>query len=124
MTMGAGGPEVAALLDHVYTTGESVHLQEVEVRLAKPAPAQPHSLFINACYLPLRDSEGRPYGVLNFSYDVTEQVRARQAQEAQQQELAQLSRQAPAPIVILDGPALVFQLVNPAYQRIFPGREL
>ncbi|RZL10049.1 MAG: hypothetical protein EOO62_13460, partial [Hymenobacter sp.] len=26
---GAGGPEVAALLDHVYTTGESVHLQEV-----------------------------------------------------------------------------------------------
>ncbi|RZJ58351.1 MAG: hypothetical protein EOO55_01005 [Hymenobacter sp.] len=30
----------------------------------------------------------------------------------------------PAPIVILDGPALVFQLVNPAYQRIFPGREL
>ncbi|MDO7873955.1 PAS domain-containing sensor histidine kinase [Hymenobacter sp. ASUV-10] len=32
--------------------------------------------------------------------------------------------QAPAPIVILDGPELVFQLVNPAYQRIFPGREL
>ncbi|MGI4737191.1 MAG: PAS domain-containing protein [Janthinobacterium lividum] len=32
--------------------------------------------------------------------------------------------QAPAPIVILEGPDLVFQLVNPAYQRIFPGREL
>ena len=32
--------------------------------------------------------------------------------------------QAPAPIVILDGPDLVFQPVNPAYQRIFPGRAL
>jgi signal transduction histidine kinase len=32
--------------------------------------------------------------------------------------------EAPAPIVIFDGPELVFQLVNPAYQRIFPGRAL
>ena len=32
--------------------------------------------------------------------------------------------QAPAPIVILEGPELVFQLVNPAYQQMFPGREL
>lgn len=48
----------------------------------------------------------------------------RQAQEAQRRELEQLFMQAPAPIVILEGPDLVFQLVNPAYQRIFPGREL
>jgi PAS domain S-box-containing protein len=32
--------------------------------------------------------------------------------------------EAPAPIVILDGPDLVLELVNPAYQRIFPGRNL
>jgi two-component system, sensor histidine kinase len=32
--------------------------------------------------------------------------------------------QAPAPIVILNGPDLIYELVNPAYQQIFPGREL
>ena len=63
-------------------------------------------------------------GVSVFAFDVTEQVLARQEREAQRQQLHALFMDAPAPIVILDGPALVFQLVNPAYQRIFPGRTL
>jgi hypothetical protein len=32
--------------------------------------------------------------------------------------------QAPAVICIHGGPDLVFELVNPAYQALFPGREL
>lgn len=44
--------------------------------------------------------------------------------DRQQQRLEALLMEAPAPIVILDGPELIFQLVNPAYQRIFPGRQL
>jgi signal transduction histidine kinase len=32
--------------------------------------------------------------------------------------------QAPVPIVILEGPQLIYKLVNPAYQQIFPGRVL
>jgi PAS domain S-box-containing protein len=49
---------------------------------------------------------------------------ARQHAQREQQKLYALFTEAPAPIVILDGPDLVFELVNPAYQRIFPGREL
>jgi PAS domain-containing protein len=44
-----------------------------------------------------------------------------------QQAQARLERffqQAPAPICILDGPDFVYELVNPAYQRLFPGRHL
>jgi len=44
-----------------------------------------------------------------------------------QQAQARLERffqQAPSPICILDGPQLVYELVNPAYQRLFPGRHL
>ncbi|OWP61298.1 PAS domain-containing sensor histidine kinase, partial [Hymenobacter amundsenii] len=67
---------------------------------------------------------GAVAGVSVFAYDVTEQVRARQQREAERQQLHHLFMEAPAPIVILDGPELVYQLVNPAYQRIFPGREL
>jgi PAS domain S-box-containing protein len=32
--------------------------------------------------------------------------------------------QAPSGICILDGPNLVFELINPLYQQLFPGREL
>lgn len=49
---------------------------------------------------------------------------AQQEAESQQELLHELFMQAPAPIVILEGEQLVFQLVNPAYQQIFPGREL
>jgi PAS domain S-box-containing protein len=33
-------------------------------------------------------------------------------------------RQAPAAICVLDGPELVFELVNPAFAQLYPGREL
>lgn len=49
---------------------------------------------------------------------------AQKEAESQRQILHDLFMQAPAPIVILEGEELVYQLVNPAYQQIFPGREL
>lgn len=42
----------------------------------------------------------------------------------QMQQLEDLFMQAPAAITILDGPELIFQLVNPIYKQIFPGREI
>ncbi len=44
--------------------------------------------------------------------------------ELQKQRLERLFMQAPAAISIFDGPELVFELVNPAYQALFPGRQL
>ena len=49
---------------------------------------------------------------------------AQQETERQRKVLHDLFMDAPAPIVILDGEEMVYQLVNPAYQQIFPGREL
>ncbi|WP_201987023.1 PAS domain-containing protein [Hymenobacter rubidus] len=55
----------------------------------------------------------------------TAQVQAAQAEaERQQTRLEQFFMQAPAAICILDGPELVYELVNPAYQAFFPGRPL
>ncbi|MBD0254644.1 MAG: PAS domain-containing protein, partial [Cytophagales bacterium] len=55
----------------------------------------------------------------------TAQLEAARAEaEAGRRQLHALFMEAPAPIVILDGPDLVLELVNPAYQRIFSGREL
>ena len=49
------------------------------------------------------------------------------AELTRQRAQAQLERffqQAPSPICILDGPECTYELVNPAYQRLFPGRHL
>jgi two-component system, sensor histidine kinase len=49
---------------------------------------------------------------------------AQAATEWQRQRLERLFMRAPAAICILDGPDLVYELVNPAYQQLFPGRQL
>jgi PAS domain S-box-containing protein len=53
-----------------------------------------------------------------------ELLTARAEAEQQQQRLARFFEQAPAAICVLDGPSLVFEVVNPSYQRLFPGRQL
>ncbi|MBW7469173.1 PAS domain S-box-containing protein [Pontibacter aydingkolensis] len=44
--------------------------------------------------------------------------------EAQRNRLHQLFMEAPAPICILSGADFVYELVNPAYAQLFPGRDL
>ncbi|OON70911.1 PAS domain-containing protein [Hymenobacter sp. CRA2] len=59
---------------------------------------------------------------------VTERTRAvelaKLTAEQQRAQLDQLFMQAPAAICVLDGPDWVYRLVNPVYQRAFPGRAL
>ncbi len=55
----------------------------------------------------------------------TAQTRAARAEaERQRARLERFFMQAPAAICILDGPELMFELVNPGYQALFPGRQL
>ena len=121
-------PELRALgyvdvLDGVYQTGETFFGEEVPFT-PSPRAGQLSSLrYYNFTYQAYREA-GEIAGVSIFAYDVTEQVEARQQREAERAQLHKLFMEAPAPIVIFDGPELVYQLVNPAYQRIFPGRSL
>ncbi|RYY21649.1 MAG: PAS domain-containing protein [Cytophagaceae bacterium] len=112
-----------ALLDGVYQTGQPQSYSEVPLPLAQPARPSAPTAYFDFMYQAYRE-HGQTRGVSVFAYEVTAQVLARQRRETQQRELEQLFMQAPAPIMILDGPELVCQLVNPAYQRIFPGRVL
>ncbi|OUJ68716.1 PAS domain-containing sensor histidine kinase [Hymenobacter crusticola] len=111
-----------AMLEGVYHTGETFFGAEVPFVSEQP-DSPPHTVYFNFTYQAYRE-HGEIVGISTFALDVTEQVLARQERETQRQQLEQLFMQAPTPIVILDGPDLVFQLVNPAYQRIFPGRAL
>ncbi len=112
-----------ALLDRVYETGETYFGVELPF-VAEPLAGQPaQTRYFNLTFQRFEEN-GQPAGISEFAYDVTEQVLARRQREAQQAQLHNLFMEAPAPIVILDGPALTYQLVNPAYQQIFPGRQL
>jgi PAS domain S-box-containing protein len=112
-----------AQLDRVYRTGETFFGTELPMRLA-PADGHPgQQVYYTFTYQAYREND-QIAGISIFAFDVTEQVQAREQREAERQQLHALFMEAPAPIVILDGPDLVFQLVNPAYQRVFPGRVL
>lgn len=111
------------LLDAVYRTGEIYFGHELPLLLVQPEGLPPKQMYFTFTYQAYREN-GEIVGISTFAYNVAEQVLARHEREAQQQQLQELFMQAPAPIVILDGPDFVYQLINPAYQRIFPGREL
>ena len=110
-------------LDRVYQTGETYIGEEVAfapVQVQGP-PLRPH--YYNFTYQAYREN-GQIVGISIFAYDVTQQVLARQEREMQRQRLQDLFMQAPAAICILAGPDLVYELVNPGYQGLFPGRQL
>ncbi len=52
------------------------------------------------------------------------ELRSRLEVERQKARLERFFMQAPAAICILDGPDFVFELINPTYQQMFPGRDL
>jgi signal transduction histidine kinase len=140
---------VVALFDQVYQTGEPVYLREMEGWFDFHSNGQPVQVFLNISLHPLRNVQGHLDGVLDFTYDVSEQVRARRqveqlnqelearvqartqeaeaardATERQRRQWEELFRTVPAGICIFDGPEWVYQFVNPGYQALFPGREL
>ena len=145
----AVGLGVVALFDRVYHTGEPYYARELEGWFDFRGTGQPEQVFLNLYLHPLRSANGQVDGVLDFSYDVTEQVRARQqlqqlnqelesrvaarTQEAdaaraeaeeQRNRLLRLFNQAPAHINLFAGPEHVLTLVHPATAALLSNRPL
>jgi signal transduction histidine kinase len=94
--------------------------------------------YFDFSYSPIRDEFGQIGGVLVICMETTEKIlalkrleqaatetiKANAETKSQRDRLKRFFMQAPAGICILDGPDLIFELVNPVYQAFFPGREL
>ena len=87
--------------------------------------------YFDFSYSPIADLDGNIQGVLVICMETTEKVSAiRQAEKAQAETIIERDRlrnfflQAPAGICILGGLELTFELINPLYQQLFPGRDL
>ncbi|WP_460501357.1 PAS domain-containing sensor histidine kinase, partial [Hymenobacter agri] len=126
------------LLDRVYATGQPFVGSETLLMLHDPATGQASQRYIDLRYQPLFDGQQRPQGILAFIVDVTDRVRARKQAETLQtamlgvlkrqgqerENVYQLFEQAPAAICLLREPEHRVDYCNPAYQGLFPGREL
>jgi PAS domain-containing protein len=78
---------VVALFDRVYQTGEPISVPEMEGWFDFEGAGEPEQVFLNIYLYPLRNAQGEVNGVLDFFYNVTEQIKSRQQVEQLNQEL-------------------------------------
>lgn len=64
------------MLDAVYTEGKEFHLPETKGTMINDR-GEPEDYYFNITYLPWKDVDGKIQGVLQFTFDVTEQAKTR-----------------------------------------------
>lgn len=86
------GDALFELLDEVYRSGEPFVGKEMRVLCDGKSVCSQKEGFWNVVYQPLRDAEGKVYGIMTHAVEVTEQVRSRQEIEKKAEELAHLTQ--------------------------------
>ena len=117
------------ILARVIETGETHYADEVELMLIRHG--KPEMVFVTFVYAPVKDKEGQVKRVAVWVLEKTGQLAERNKELAlknvikgERDQLESYFMQAIAGICVLRGPDLVYELANPAYQQILPGREL
>lgn len=79
--------------------------------------------FLNT-YSPYRGAGGAIQGFIATGTDITDRKNAEAALHNEREKLRVIFEKSPAAMALWRGPDMVFEMVNPTYQAIFPGREL
>jgi PAS domain S-box-containing protein len=118
-----------AALANVVKTGEAYYADEVELMLIRHGSKE--TIFVTFVYGPVKNVAGEVTKIAVWVLENTKQVHDRQKVEVarasfqrERDRLKNFFMQAPAGICILDGPELVYEMVNSAYQELLPGRDL
>ncbi|NVO31827.1 PAS domain-containing protein [Hymenobacter lapidiphilus] len=106
--------DVIGRLDRVFETGETYQSLEQPLRTTESGGPPRYITFTYQAY---REHE-HIAGVAVFIHEVTEQVRARQARQAQQELVETVFEQSPMAIWVAEGPEYVFSIVNPLMEQI------
>ncbi|GAC1381392.1 MAG: hypothetical protein NVSMB45_06120 [Ginsengibacter sp.] len=67
---------IAELVDSVFTTGKPVFQKELLIKL-NSYPSQVADIYVDLCFIPLKNVDGEIESVISFSYDVTSLVESR-----------------------------------------------
>jgi two-component system CheB/CheR fusion protein len=110
-------------LDKVYMTGQSYIRKEVPFifEKIKGKPIKSYFDFSNQVY---KNALGETEGILVFAYDVTEKVLARTQLEQNAELTQKLFMNSPAFMCTLRGPKHIYDLVNPACQKMFGSKQI
>jgi PAS domain S-box-containing protein len=96
------GQPFLTLMDGVFRTGEAAVGREMLARLHTGPDDQPEARYFDYAYQPLRDRDGRVYGILAHTVDVTDRVRAREdvekASQAKSDFIATISHEMRTPL--------------------------
>jgi signal transduction histidine kinase len=103
-------------LDRAFATGEPFRADEAKLMLATPGGGE-RLMYVDFVYQPVRDAQGRVYGLVHQGSDSTERVHSRGAIENERENFRNLFRQTPEMVCILRGPDHVFEFVNEAHIR-------
>jgi PAS domain S-box-containing protein len=113
------GQGVDKILDNIYNTGEVFTSTEIPVNIARADNVVAEQRYFNTTMQPIYNEENIISGVVNFGYDVTEQIRARKQIEASEQRFRNILEQAPDPIVILKGENMILDTANEALYQLW-----
>ncbi|WP_278009432.1 PAS domain-containing protein [Flavobacterium gyeonganense] len=112
----AAGQGLEAILNNVYTNGETFRDYELPVRLTRNGKIE--NTFINVVYEPLKEPDGTISGIVAIANDVTTQVSARNKVEESEKKFRNTIKQVPVGIAILKGNDLVVETANDTYLKI------
>jgi PAS domain S-box-containing protein len=100
------------LLNRVYATQQPLVSRGVPVQLQGAITGNLAQRYVDLSYQALLNEQGHSTGILAFVVDVTKQVQAQQAREAQQGELQRIFEQAPVAIAVFRGPNHIIEMAN------------
>lgn len=111
-------PEIAdqpfpALLDQVFTTGETFTAQDIPAHLIRKGKLE--TIYVDFSYQALRDTQNTITGILVMATDVTERAKNRQKIEEAEAKLRSLINNAPAAIALFIGRDLIIDSPNQAF---------
>lgn len=116
-------------LKNVAETGIAYHADEVQMTLLRHGKAD--EIFVTFVYAPIKDSNGNISKIAVWVLENTTQVHERKkvdeanrALEKDRDRLNEFFMKAPAGICLWTGPNLVYEMINPAYQKILARRNL
>ncbi|RDC62418.1 PAS domain-containing protein [Adhaeribacter pallidiroseus] len=110
--------KVYRTFQEVFRTGKTHKEQELLIPLARPQDGVWEKRYFNFIQQARNDWQGRIDGVVVFAFEVTEQVKARQASEASTQQLRLITDALPVLIGYLDQDEK-YQFANQAYESWF-----
>ncbi|MFC4143503.1 ATP-binding protein [Pedobacter mendelii] len=129
-------PVIKPMIDQVLSGGESIWHEDQLIPIFRNNKLE--DVYWTFSYTRVEDEMGDPAGVLVICNETTNTVKniktvtganeklsiAQLQAEGQRDRFNRFFMEAPVGICILDGANLVFELVNPLYQQLFPGRKL